>query len=138
MKMTAGYRRETDVGTARNRPRKLPEGGSGTERTRGREERIFFALGAAAIGLSLSLSLFGAPAPRTEEENPSQQIPRGAVAVMSFADGKAGEGNRTDDPEGERRADPDPAAEAADAAEDAERSVYDEIGRFFARLFPGG
>ena len=136
--MTAGYRRETD---GSGRTRRIRQTGrsteeTGKERMGTREEKLFFALGAAAIGLTLSLALFGAPGPQTAEEKPSTEVPAGAVAVMTYTDGTAGDGERGEDPEVERRAGPDSAPAAA--AEDGERSVYDEIGRFFARFFPGG
>ena len=138
MKMTAGYRRETDGsgGTLRIRQTGREDEKAGKERTGTREEKLFFALGAAAIGLSFALALFGGPGPQTAEEKPSPEVPAGAVAVMSYTDGTEGAGEREDDAEEERRAGPDSAAAAA--AEEVERSVYDEIGRFFARFFPGG
>ncbi len=112
MTYRAGYRRRGSEKTEAGRERAVP--GSRTDR----EERLFFLVGILAVALSLAL-----PLSRAGEED--RTVPREAVAVMSTAL-DAGEPENPEENESQSV-----SASGTD-------SIYDEIGRFFARLLTGG
>lgn len=110
MTYRTGYRRRGSEKTKAGRERTVP----GSRSDRG--EALFFSVGILAVALSLAL-----PLSRAGEED--RTVPREAVAVMSTAL-DAGE---PENPEEDRSV----SASGTD-------SIYDEIGRFFARLLTGG
>ncbi len=112
MTYRAGYRRRGSEKTEIMRESAVP--GSRTDR----EERLFFSVGILAVALSLAL-----PLSRAGEED--RTVPREAVAVMSTAL-DAGEPENPEENESQSV-----SASGTD-------SIYDEIGRFFARLLTGG
>ncbi len=121
MRYTGGYHRNT----ADRTERRIPEG-AGKKTNPGRSgkrdgdaERFLFFLGILAVALSLAV-----PVGRSGGSHPERTAdPRAAAAVMSTAVN-----------DGEFR---DPAEDRTASAE-AEESVFDVIGRFFAGLITGG
>ena len=118
MGYSSGYHRN-----AAKRKTDVPE----SERRRGDGERILFAVGILAVAASLAL-----PVSRTRDADPSDGTapeyaadPRAAVAVMSTAAEGTEMGNAED-------------GESLSAAAAEEESVFDGIGRFFAKLITGG
>ena len=120
MRYTGGYRRN-----AANRTKeRIPEHGEDAKaipKRRPDGERLLFSLGILAVALCMAV-----PLNRSGGSHPEGTAdPRAAVAVMSTAEDTGEEEVR--DQTGDR-----------ETSTDAEESVFDVIGRFFAGLITGG
>lgn len=120
MRYTGGYRRNAANRTGERGPEQKNMEKRGPERQMD-GERLLFSLGILALALCLAVPVSRSGGSRTE----GMADPRAAVAVMSTA---------ASDGEGEVR---DQTGDKA-ASADAEESVFDVIGRFFAGLITGG
>ena len=138
MRYISGYRRRTAPRT--------DTGGGASDPRAGDGERVLFLTGILALALTLAV-----PMSRAAGSVPEHGAdPRAAVAVMSTAAEDEADppeetvsvrGDVTDRPKEQTAS---PRTDMADRPEEqtasarAEISVFDSIGRFFARLITGG